>query len=122
MILGHIDEELQAIVSLVVMHKAKTETIEFLVDTGFTGFLAIPSSLVRTLELSVVDIQRGMTADGRVGYFEIVNVCVLWHDQPKIIQAQVLDEPMIGTRLLRSHQTTVRWEPGATFELNRILG
>ena len=120
MISGHIDDDLQAIVPLVVLHKGKTETIEFLVDTGFTGFLALPPSLVRKLGLSVIDIQRGMTADGRVGYFETVDVCILWHDQPKVLRAQVLDEPLIGTRLLRSHQSTVRWEAGATFKLNRI--
>ena len=120
MISGHIDDDLQAIVPLVVLHKAKTETIEFLVDTGFTGFLALPPSLVRTLGLSAIDIQRGMTADGRVGYFETIDVCILWHNQPKVLRAQVLDEPLIGTRLLRSHQSTMRWEAGATFELNRI--
>jgi clan AA aspartic protease len=103
MIRGHIDEDLQAIVPLDVLHKTKTETIEFLVDTGFTGFLALPPPLVRKLGLSVIDIQRGMTADGRVGYFETVDVCILWHDQPKVLRAPVLDEPLIGTRLLKSH-------------------
>lgn len=120
MILGHIDENWQALVPLVVLHKAKTETIEFLVDTSFTGFLAITPSLVQTLGLSVIDIQRGMTADGRVSFFDVVDVCVIWHDRPKIIRAQVLDEPFIGTRLLSGHDLQVRWEVGGEFRLSLI--
>ena len=121
MISGRIDEDWQAIVPLAVRHQAHTETIDFLVDTGFTRFLALSPAWVRKLGLSVVDIQRGMTADGRVGYFDTVDICVLWHDQPRVFRAQVLDEPLIGTRLLRSHQLTVRWEVGAMFQLHRLL-
>lgn len=123
MIAGHIDEDWQAVVPLIALHSdpgGAADTIDFLVDTGFTGYLSLSPAWVHQLGLSVIDIQRGMTADGHVGYFETVDVCILWHDQPRIIRAQVLDEPLIGTRLLRSHQANLRWVAGARFELDRV--
>ena len=95
-------------------------TIDFLIDTGFTGFLSIPRLWVDRLGLSIVDVQRGITADGQTGYFETVDVTILWHDQPRTIRAQVLEEPLIGSRLLRSHQVHFRWIAGTTFELQHL--
>ena len=72
MITGRIDADWQAIVPLRVKHHdpAGSEAmIDFLIDTGFTGFLSIPPLWVDRLGLSVVDVQRGITADGRMGYF-----------------------------------------------------
>ena len=123
MITGRVDTDWQAIVPLVAKHREPTKpdaTIDFLIDTGFTGYLSLPPDWVQKLGLRVVDVQRGMTADGRVGYFETVDVGILWHGQPQLIRAQVLDEPLIGTRLLRSHQAHLRWVAGTTFELHRV--
>ena len=77
MIAGNIDEDRQAIMPLVVQHRDPHEpavTIDYLIDTGFTGYLSLSHSWVQKLRLRVIDIQRGMTADGRVGYFETVDV------------------------------------------------
>ncbi|RLS51939.1 MAG: clan AA aspartic protease [Planctomycetota bacterium] len=122
MMTGWIDADCQAIVPLAVKHRgsfAPDASIEFLIDTGFTGYLSIPSAWVDRFGLSVIDIQRGITADGRAVYFETVDVTILWHDEPRVIRAQVLEEPLIGTRLLRSNQATIRWESGSTFEIHR---
>ena len=119
MVVGHIDEDWQAIVPLVVTQEGCNETLHFLIDTGFTGFLAVPRTWVEQLGLPVRDVQRGMTADGRVAYFETVDVTIVWHAEPRVIRAQVLEEPLIGTRLLRFNQATIRWESGSTFEIHR---
>ncbi len=123
MIAGHIDEDWQAILPLIVQHRDPNEpaaTIHFLIDTGFTGYLSLTRTWVHKLGLRVIDIQRGMTADGRVGYFETVDVWIIWHNELRVIRAQVLDEPLIGTRLLRSHQASLQWVAGAQFELHRV--
>ena len=122
MMTGRIDADCQAIVPLTVKHRnpaVPDVSIEFLIDTGFTGFLSIPTAWVERLGLRVIDIQRGITADGRAAYFETVDVTIIWHDEPRTIRAQVLEEPLIGTRLLRSNEATIRWEAGSTFEIRR---
>ena len=65
MIEGLIDKNLEARGRLPVHHAGETHEIDFLVDTGFNGYLAVPESIVRTLDLELKDIPSGITADGR---------------------------------------------------------
>lgn len=120
MIVGEIDANLEARVTLSLSHKERSQDVLFLVDSGFNGYLAVPQSVVSLLGLPLATVQRGITADGRVHFFDTVDVCVIWDDQPKFIRAQVLDEPLIGTRMLSGHDMQVRWEVGGDFRLSLI--
>ena len=120
MIVGEIDANLEARVTLSLIHKERRLDVLCLVDSGFNGDLAVPQSVVKQLSLPLATVQRGATADGRVSYFDTVDVSVIWDDQPKAIRAQVLDEPLIGTRLLRGHDLQARWEVGGRVRLSLI--
>lgn len=117
MITGHIDENLEARVALQIVHKDGGEDVEFLIDTGFNGYLAVSPSLVERLDLQLGAVQRGITADGRAGFFDTVEVKVIWHDQLRTLRAQVLDEPLIGTRLLDGNELTADWRMGGEFRI-----
>ena len=80
MIIGKIDENLEARIELRVISGEQTHRVEFLVDTGFNGYLALPMSLVSSLELPLGEVQGGITADGRIGFFDTVRVQIIWHD------------------------------------------
>lgn len=120
MIVGEIDANFEARVTLSLIHEERSLDLVFLVDSGFNGYLAVPQSVVSQLSLPLATVQRGATADGRVSYFDTVDVDVIWDDQPKVIRAQVLDEPLIGTRMLRGHDLEARWEVGGNFRLSLI--
>ncbi len=120
MIVGEIDVNLEARVTLSLIHNEQHLDVLFLVDSGFNGYLAVPQSIVSQLNLPLATVQRGMTADGRVSYFDTVEVCVMWDDQLRFLRAQVLDEPLIGTRMLSGHDLQARWEVGGQFRLSLI--
>lgn len=120
MIEGRIDDHLEARITLPILTAGGREEIEFLVDTGFNGFVAIPPSLVQRLQLEVGAVQTGVTADGRTGYFDTVSVEIMWHQTPLSLRAQVLDEPLIGTRLLRGNRLSANWVVDGPFRLSRI--
>ena len=120
MIIGKIDENLEARVELRVISGEQTHRVEFLVDTGFNGYLALPMSLVSSLELPLGEVQRGITADGRIGFFDTVRVQIIWHDQPLSSHAQVLDEPLIGARLLHGHELNASWIPNGVIRLIKL--
>jgi clan AA aspartic protease len=118
MIIGQIDEQFEARVLLSVLTRPELETtVNFLVDTGFNGFLAVTPILVEQLNLPLGPVQRGMTADGRTGFYDTAELRIVWHDRPTVIRAQVLDEPLIGTRLLAGHQLIANWQPRGEFRL-----
>ncbi len=118
---GFIDADLQAVVPLTVTRGTRTETVEFIIDTGFSGFLSVSPAMVERFNRPVGGIQQGVTADGRIGFFEVVDVSILWHGRAQIFEAQVLDEPLIGTRLLHLQHVSMDWKPGAEFGLKPIL-
>ncbi len=74
MITGRIDQNLEARVELQLVGESETVDVEFLVDTGFNGYLAVSPTLLTRLDLQLGAVQRGMTADGRVGFFDTVEV------------------------------------------------
>lgn len=112
---GSIDSELQAILPVSVLHRNQHRVVDFVIDTGFNGFLSLSHDLVRRFDLNVVDIQRGITADGRLGVFEVVDVCINWHGQPLIIAAHILGDALIGTRLLEGSEINFSWRAGEPF-------
>lgn len=101
MITGRIDENLEARLALEIFTHERTHEVEFLLDTGFNGFLSLPIPLVNRLKLPLGEVQRGITADGRTGYFDTVRVVIIWNSRRLHLHAQVLEEPLIGVRLLR---------------------
>jgi clan AA aspartic protease len=118
MITGRIDKNLEARVELSVVGENENEVVEFIIDTGFNGYLAVPPSLLTRFDLQLGAVQRGMTADGRVGFFDTVELKVIWHDRLLTLRAQVLDEPLIGTRLLAGNELYAQWSAGGEFRLS----
>jgi clan AA aspartic protease len=117
MITGYIDENLEARTKLQVVHLDNARDVDFLVDTGFNGYLAINESLMKQLGLQPGAVQRGITADGRLGFFDTVEVQIIWHERPLVLLAQILDEPLIGTRLLAGNELFADWNIGGQFRV-----
>ena len=117
---GWIDKNLEARLELMVCGPDERKAVEFLIDTGFNGYLAVPISLVRELNLPLGVVQSGVTADGRAGYFDTVSLQLIWHGVPMPIRAQVLDEPLIGTRLLRGNSFAAQWVVNGPFSISPL--
>lgn len=72
MINGRINSNLDAIVELGISNAAVVHKQQFIVDTGFNGFIAVPQSLVDRLGLLLRDVQLGIAADGHANFFHTV--------------------------------------------------
>ena len=57
MITGKVTSKLEVVVELKVIGLNHNETIECIVDTGFSGSLALPSGLIQRLNLKKIDDQ-----------------------------------------------------------------
>lgn len=81
--------------------------------------MGVPLSVVETLSLEYQDLQRGILADGKRSLFDTVDLCVYWNDRPVIIRAQVLGEPLIGTRMLNGHTIQAEWRQEGEIRLTK---
>ena len=75
--------------------------IEFVVDTGFEGELALPRFLLTRLEAVPLFNTRRLLADGTIRECPAYNVSLNWGGNNIEVQAVILEgRPLLGTILL----------------------
>ena len=78
MIRGVVTDDYEAVIHLTVFGTAKQrEPIEAVVDTGYNGWLSLPSSMIHDLELPWQDRAQAILADGSEIAFDIYEAVVL---------------------------------------------
>ena len=88
-------------------------TLEAVVDTGFTGWLSLPESVIQELGLSPARQLNTTLANGQSITTQTYAAALLWHGQPVSVWAQSLDsKPMIGAELLADSRLTIDWWDG----------
>ena len=87
--------------------------IEFIVDTGFAGDLALPSSLAKQLDGVTAGPQERMLATGQPFYCDSYEVAVEWGDEARTTEVLVLEgNPLLGTVLMREYLLQVEMTDG----------
>ncbi len=114
MIIGVVTDDRQAIIHLMVRGPAGQEQeIEAIIDTGFDGWLSLPSPLVVRLGLVWRQRGRALLADGRESVFDIYEATVIWDEQARRIPVDEAETaPLVGMSLLEGYELTVQVQPG----------
>ncbi len=77
MILGYVNANREAIVQFAVLGENQTRLgIKAVIDTGYTGSLTLPPTLITDLELIWYTRQEGILGDGSVCMFDVYEVSV----------------------------------------------
>jgi clan AA aspartic protease len=75
--------------------------VDAVLDTGFNGFLTLPSHVVRTLRLPFVGHRRATLGDGSIAVLDLYLATVLWHEQEReVLVLQADGGPLVGMALL----------------------
>ena len=83
-------------------------TLWAVVDTAFTGQLALPESYVRRLGLIMSDENRVTPATGQTIIVPAGNIRLLWMGRPLLVRAvQSGTRPLLGMRLLWNHHIAI---------------
>jgi clan AA aspartic protease len=78
------------------------------IDTGFTGFLSLPSISIAELELTWSYRDRGTLGDGSETLFDVYNASVIWDGNLREIEINSADtEPLLGMGMLRGYRLQV---------------
>ena len=79
-----------------------------IVDTGFTGWLTLPSADIRRLGLISAGYRRSITASGEAESFAYYETWVLWHGLLRWAEIlESIDQPLLGMELMEGSQITV---------------
>jgi clan AA aspartic protease len=119
---GVVNLRREATLSLVIGNANKQQqVVDAVIDTGFTGFLSLPSEIITTLDLpwSASDIVT--LGDGSETLFDIYTAIVIWDGQYREIYiAESETEPLIGMSLLYGYRLQIETVEGGKVTIDAL--
>ena len=92
-----------------------------IVDTGFSGYLTLPISMVQRLGLTQVDTEEASLADGSVLRFGVYPVTVDWDEQERIVPAFATESSaLLGISMLLGSIGTFEFQEGGSVDFDPI--
>jgi clan AA aspartic protease len=91
--------------------------IEALLDTGFNGFLALPSSLIEAFSLPHLGREQVTLANGEVHFARKYEVTVRFAGTVQSVEVVEAGEPIVGMALLRGYNLRVQCVDGGAVRL-----
>ena len=109
MIQGVVNQRCEAIVPLVVGNaNGQRQVIDTVIDTGFNGFLSLPSMIIAALDLPWNASDVVTLGDGSETLFDLYAATVIWNGQYRDIDvAESETEPLIGMALLYGYRLQI---------------
>jgi clan AA aspartic protease len=103
---GIVDQNCEAIIRLLVGNAdSQRQTIDAVIDTGFTGFLTLPFSVLTDLNLRAYRREEGILGDGSTCIFDVYRGFILWDGELRRIDINESDtEPLVGMSLLYGYR------------------
>ncbi len=97
------------------------QEIEAVLDTGFSGSLTLPPSLINALGLPFRSRGIAVLADGNEAQFDIYAVVVVWDGQSRSILVEAADtDPLIGMSLLYGHDIHIQAVDGGRVTIEQL--
>lgn len=90
-------------------------TLEFVVDTGFTGFLTLPSQAVAAMKLPFLHRISADLADSSAIELDVFDATVIWNGAEKHVPLLAMGHrPLLGTAFLKSTELVIHFVEGGT--------
>ena len=102
MMQGWVNQNCEAMLPIVVgRDNGPKQMVEALIDTGFSGFLSLPLSMIESLELPWIFSDFVTLGDGSEVIFQMYRATVIWDGQFKVVDVAASEsEPLLGMSLL----------------------
>jgi clan AA aspartic protease len=95
--------------------------VDAVIDTGFTGFLALPTDTIARLGLHLVGSRRGRLADGSLVYMHLYMANVLWDGLLQRVQVLETSGPcLVGVSLLYGYVLTIEAIDGGRISIEKL--
>ena len=106
---GIVNAELEAVLELCLEDShGQEQIIKAIIDTGFNGYLTLPSGIIQSLQASYLGRGRATLADGNEGIFAIHQVALRWDNQLKQVEVDVMEcTPLVGMALLKNYHLQI---------------
>jgi predicted aspartyl protease len=116
MIIGVVNAYREATIGLIVQDaNGGGHDIDAVIDTGFTGFLTLPTALIAVLGLTWRGYASAVLGDGSLQQFDIYAATVIWDGQARVVERDAADtDPLVGMGLFYGHEVRIQARDGGT--------
>jgi clan AA aspartic protease len=99
----------------------RPHAISGLVDTGFNGWMTLPSKVITSLGLPWQKDAYGVLADGGTTFFNVFSAQIDWDGQRRTVYVSELDgDSLIGMQLLNGFRLTVDAIDGGAVQIDQL--
>jgi clan AA aspartic protease len=85
--------------------RGRRQEIEAVVDSGYTGWLTLPPTVIAALNLRWRTVGRAILADGSLSSFDVYQAKVEWDGRVRSVFMDELDAtPLVGMGMMRGHE------------------
>jgi clan AA aspartic protease len=119
---GIVDSNCEAMLRLVVGNtNSQRQLVDALIDTGFTGFLTLPLSVITSLNLRLYGREEGTLGDGSACIFDVYTGLVIWDGELQRIDVNASEAaPLIGMSLLYGSRIQLDAIEGGTVTIQSL--
>jgi clan AA aspartic protease len=87
--------------------------VEFILDTGFDGYLTLPSRIIQSLVAEPFSPQTHLLADGSEMQSLVYRLTISWEGELREVEALVLEtNPLLGTLCLEGYHLDIEATEG----------
>ncbi len=124
MIEGVVNADYEPVITLHLLGPAgQTREVEMVVDTGFNGFLTLPSNVVAELGLPYRGRGRAILANGSQDFFNVWGATVVWDGRTRYVPADEADAtPLVGMALMDDYSLYVEVRDGGRVAIQPTEG
>jgi clan AA aspartic protease len=122
MMMGNVNSRREAIIQFVVIgENQQRQGIKAVIDTGYTGFLTLPSTIIKTLGLTWFMQEEGILGDGSMCMFNVFEASVIWDGQVKSIEINESEtDPLVGMGLLEGYELNIQGFAGGLVTIKAL--
>ena len=118
---GIVNQSCEATLPIVVKNNTSTQLVDTVIDTGFSGFLTLPSDIILALNLTWEGRDVATLGDGTSCIFEVYIAIVIWDGQYREIYINESETvPLVGMKLLRGYDLRIQTIEGGAVEIKPL--
>ena len=122
MILGIVNREREAIIQIALMGaENRLKSLSAVVDTGFTGDLMLPMTLVVELGFEYRGVQEALLGNGSSYDFEVYAGSIIWDGKIRSVEVNACDSgTLIGMGLLDGWKLEIEGKAGGDVRITAL--
>lgn len=121
MIYGRISESKATIPVIFRLPSQPDFSVDFVIDTGFNGYLTLPPQAVNAMNLPVYSSTPISLADGSEALSTIHFATIIWDDVEKVVPVLASGyKPLLGVALMEGYHLEIDFEENGLVSLEKI--